>query len=54
MKKSELAEIVDKLAGWNDEPDYEVVTAVKNGDRWNLTVRNCNAQKIESEGKENE
>lgn len=54
MKKTELAEIVDKLEGWDDTPDYEVISAVKNGDRWSLVIRNSNAEKIESEGKENE
>jgi hypothetical protein len=51
MKKG-IADIVQRLSGWGDEPDYELLEISDNGDNFSFVVKKDN---LESEDKgENE
>lgn len=51
MKKG-IADIVQRLSGWGDEPDYEILEISDNGDNFSFVVKKDN---LESEDKgENE
>ena len=55
MKKG-IADIVQRLSGWNDEPDYEILEISDNGDNFSIVVKKecCCGCCDKSEGAENE
>lgn len=57
MKKG-IADIVQRLSGWGDEPDYELLEISDNGDNFSFVVKKDNLESVEvtenEETKENE
>lgn len=50
MKKSELQEIADKLADiYGGDRHFEIISAVKDGNYWNLTVTAKNDEGADDE-----
>lgn len=50
MKKG-IADIVQRLSGWKDEPDYELLEISDNGDNISFVVKKDNLD-VEKEGEE--
>ena len=54
MKKG-IADIVQRLSGWGDEPDYELLEISDNGDNFSFVVKKDNLESVdEGEREENE
>lgn len=58
MKKG-IADIVQRLSGWGDEPDYELLEISDNGDNFSFVVKKDNLESIgetaiNEENKEND
>lgn len=54
MKKG-IADIVQRLSGWGDEPDYELLEISDNGDNFSFVVKKDNLESEDKgENKENE
>lgn len=54
MKKG-IADIVQRLSGWGDEPDYELLEISDNGDNFSLVVKKDNLESVDKgENEENE
>lgn len=52
MKKG-IADIVQRLSGWGDEPDYELLEISDNGDNISFVVKKDNLD-IETKGEDEE
>lgn len=54
MKKG-IADIVQRLSGWGDEPDYELLEISDNGDNFSFVVKKDNLESVDKgENEENE
>ena len=54
MKKG-IADIVQRLSGWQDEPDYELLEISDNGDNISFVVKKDNLESVDKgENEENE
>ena len=54
MKKG-IADIVQRLSGWGDEPDYELLEISDNGDNFSFVVKKDNLESVDKgEREENE
>lgn len=54
MKKG-ISDIVQRLSGWGDEPDYELLEISDNGDNISIVVKKDNFESVDKEEtKENE
>ena len=54
MKKG-IADIVQRLSGWGDEPDYEILEVSDNGDNFSFVVKKDNLESVDKgENEENE
>jgi len=54
MKKG-IADIVQRLSGWGDEPDYEILEISDNGDNFSFVVKKDNLESVDKgENEENE
>lgn len=45
MKKG-IADIVQRLSGWGDEPDYELLEVSDNGDNISIVVKKDNVDVV--------
>lgn len=46
MKKG-IADIVQRLSGWRDEPDYELLEISDNGDNISFVVKKDNLESVD-------
>ena len=54
MKKG-IADIVQRLSGWGDDPDYELLEISDNGDNISFVVKKDNLESVDKgENEENE